>query len=413
MWTLVNKPYWRRAWVIQEITTPTQDHQTMVWCGGFTISLECFLRVSGFLDSVLIGGVPRLLRNPNVESIAFLETIAAYRRCEELSSSIDLYTLLSHVHLLDTTDPRDKIYALLPLARDNEREALYPDYQRTAHQLYKDVALHFLKDGNLDILAFCGLKHNLDLPTWIPDWTVKTIPRPFQRRRLEAGSFRHLYKASLDFTAHIHIDEDMKTLHLRGFIFDSITSLTRPRYDCPQDDLDVSFEWMALSLLRWCKYVSGCTLFEAFSHTLCADVGYKKLNSTSAPDPRELFRGDSLTLHEGQTDFGIFALTHLSIDNVTLLRRLIFSSKGYMGIGPYDAEVGDELCILYGAKLPVILRKKGLYWLIVGEAYVHGIMDGEIAPLVDTEEDRILYGSEDMSKDEDNEINLEMMFQIH
>ncbi|KAK4442324.1 hypothetical protein QBC34DRAFT_488900 [Podospora aff. communis PSN243] len=54
------------------------------------------------------------------------------------------------------------------------------------------------------------------------------------------------------------------------------------------------------------------------------------------------------------------------------------------GLGPEECEVGNIVCVLYGCSVPVVLKKaaqqrvknKVLYEL-VGEAYVHGIMDGE------------------------------------
>ncbi|KAL7896603.1 heterokaryon incompatibility domain-containing protein [Trichoderma sp. TUCIM 5745] len=53
--------------------------------------------------------------------------------------------------------------------------------------------------------------------------------------------------------------------------------------------------------------------------------------------------------------------------------------KSLFGLAPKEAEDGDLVCILFGCTVPVILRPiedLGLYKLI-GEAYVHGVMDGE------------------------------------
>ncbi|PTB38997.1 uncharacterized protein TrAFT101_007024 [Trichoderma asperellum] len=53
--------------------------------------------------------------------------------------------------------------------------------------------------------------------------------------------------------------------------------------------------------------------------------------------------------------------------------------KSLFGLAPKEAEEGDLVCILFGCTVPVILRPiedLGLYKL-VGEAYVHGVMDGE------------------------------------
>ncbi len=49
------------------------------------------------------------------------------------------------------------------------------------------------------------------------------------------------------------------------------------------------------------------------------------------------------------------------------------------GVGPGGSERGDLVCVLLGCSVPVVLGKatrKGLY-RVVGEAYVHGIMEGE------------------------------------
>jgi hypothetical protein len=59
-------------------------------------------------------------------------------------------------------------------------------------------------------------------------------------------------------------------------------------------------------------------------------------------------------------------------------RRPFLSTKGYVGLIPAHSEPGDLICIIFGAIVPFVLRKlqNGQYELI-GEAYVHGIMDGE------------------------------------
>jgi hypothetical protein len=46
-----------------------------------------------------------------------------------------------------------------------------------------------------------------------------------------------------------------------------------------------------------------------------------------------------------------------------------------MGIAPAATEPSD--CILFGSQMSMLLREEGDWWLFVGQAYVHGIMDGE------------------------------------
>lgn len=76
-------------------------------------------------------------------------------------------------------------------------------------------------------------------------------------------------------------------------------------------------------------------------------------------------------------------------------RKLFFTEKGYLGLGPASATVGDVVCVLPGAAGPFVFRTHDEVGLasdgaevnngcggirrlrLVGESYVHGIMHGE------------------------------------
>lgn len=60
--------------------------------------------------------------------------------------------------------------------------------------------------------------------------------------------------------------------------------------------------------------------------------------------------------------------------------RPFLTDTGYLGAGYLSIEAGDELWIVSGSPAPLILRKTGARddeFTVVGEAYVHGIMQGE------------------------------------
>lgn len=64
----------------------------------------------------------------------------------------------------------------------------------------------------------------------------------------------------------------------------------------------------------------------------------------------------------------------------SLNRRFFITSNGSLGSGPLEMRENDLVCILFGSKAPVILRRssraQGCFeW--VGQAYVHGVMHGE------------------------------------
>jgi hypothetical protein len=47
-------------------------------------------------------------------------------------------------------------------------------------------------------------------------------------------------------------------------------------------------------------------------------------------------------------------------------------------LGPFTAIAGDQVSPLEGAQFPIILRSEDDDSTLVGESYVHGIMDGEV-----------------------------------
>jgi hypothetical protein len=62
-----------------------------------------------------------------------------------------------------------------------------------------------------------------------------------------------------------------------------------------------------------------------------------------------------------------------------LRRRLATTSEGSLGMVPEFARKGDVICVLLGCSVPVILReRKSNGFEFIGEAYIHGFMNGEI-----------------------------------
>lgn len=66
------------------------------------------------------------------------------------------------------------------------------------------------------------------------------------------------------------------------------------------------------------------------------------------------------------------------LQDIAYGRRPFCTSKGHFGIGPCRMAPGDLLYVLIGAHVPYIFRPGTHGRLrLIGEAYAHGIMDGE------------------------------------
>ncbi len=73
--------------------------------------------------------------------------------------------------------------------------------------------------------------------------------------------------------------------------------------------------------------------------------------------------------------------------------RAFITQRGYIGLGPRALAPGDVVALFFGARVPHILRPESpgshaTEYALVGEAFVYGIMDGE---LIDEDQDSQIF----------------------
>lgn len=125
-------------------------------------------------------------------------------------------------------------------------------------------------------------------------------------------------------------------------------------------------------------YRETCGRREAFRRTLIADRDYY----WRGPPPAEWdFSGRFEAWMCGRDDSACREAYTQPFSDAAIVRCLyrsfIVTERGYLGLGRNSTQRGDTVCVLRGGNVPFILRKKDDgYYELVGEAYVHGIMDG-------------------------------------
>jgi hypothetical protein len=112
---------------------------------------------------------------------------------------------------------------------------------------------------------------------------------------------------------------------------------------------------------------------------------------TAADDVRAMLEGSSEPMGECVFPENGFLAS-------TLLKRFCVTAKGFIGLVPPGTREGDELCIVLGSQTPFVVRpasadgghrrdvapeeedgaKELREYSLVGECYVHGMMDGEM-----------------------------------
>jgi hypothetical protein len=66
-----------------------------------------------------------------------------------------------------------------------------------------------------------------------------------------------------------------------------------------------------------------------------------------------------------------------AFDLATSRRVFCITDDGYMGLVPNRTKREDHIGVILGCDVPFVLRKAEGGWKLVGECYIHGLMDGE------------------------------------
>ena len=178
---------------------------------------------------------------------------------------------------------------------------------------------------------------------------------------------------------------------MKGFVLDSIKvkKAFAQQGNVPQ-------EWLELG--RW-KDTSAGLPPDAYWRTLVADRGpdggnpplYWQLACeqayTQRPAGDDLNTEKLMAINSKPKAFAekvVVEYLH-RVQAVVWMRRLIVTAeRETLGLVPAKAKKTDLICILAGCSVPVVLRKieadkrtGEIYYKLIGECYVHGMMDGE------------------------------------
>jgi Heterokaryon incompatibility protein (HET) len=276
---LLQRPWWSRIWVYQEATAPAKNGST-VFCGTHSLRLEKLLTINKIMltfnaiarpNLPLVDGLSQQYIRTSLTSV-FIDVYTDLR-CQYLkkgtSDFLKMTDLLPTLRRFEATNPRDKLYALIPTSLDGA-DLLDVDYRLPVEDVYITAALSFLqKHRNLDILGHCTEPEeasSLELPSWVPNWTARDAPVHFFKRRQfhdvnreDEVSIGKLYNASNKPAADIRVDERARKLFCKGFTFDSVERVSATA-GAAYDSGTVAREWS-----RWLEDSS-------LSHTLRTSV---------------------------------------------------------------------------------------------------------------------------------------------
>jgi hypothetical protein len=437
---LLRRPWWGRVWVLQEIALP---HHAEFVCGTKTISRRWFSAAYNayyaFWEFLALRKQQgQILTDYHMEVLLF-----ASHRSKLMLSAWRIYTLSDfpllamlratcvgsvhnigpegHQHL-ESTDPRDKIYALLALSKDREdleRRGVLPNYEKSKEVVFMSVTAALLQQGHVSILSLCRLlQHSLGLPSWVPDWS-QPMPETLQdvepdhmtlTPRFNASGVTKCSRDIMISKSSEVIDEISVPCH----VYDKIHQVgVIPRLPVTGTCIR-PFDWLYVLLRLTYKIPNAYVEFQhrlrAVVRTSCGGItsGYHELLERAEDDRLDARCLEALRiLQQGMhnveqqvvrrelEDFSANKKVQRSIQEeaekvtgylfmdymrISGKRAPFVTKKGHPGVSSRHVRRGDIVALVYGAEVPFILRRQpNAKYNIVSEAYVDGIMDGEAA----------------------------------
>jgi hypothetical protein len=219
----------------------------------------------------------------------------------------------------------------------------------------------------------------------------------FKKNVINCSSLQFKWRAGGESHVSAEFDLRVSGLTIAGVMFDvvnTVQNVDKYKWFNSASNISVSHPvleyWRSQNTRPTC-YPTGEPAIEAYAMALTAGQDF---DLQKAIDKRAEFRADfaayiirlfgaskqdtsqySALMEEARS--GSWLRYEAKASQVCWNRSLFITLKGYMGLGPSPLQLGDIVCILFGGIVPFILRPKNGYYQLVGDAYVHGIMEGE------------------------------------
>jgi Heterokaryon incompatibility protein (HET) len=309
-------------------------------------------------------------------------------------------SMLGHVNigrLFQCSEPRDRVYALLGLLDSKVRDQVHVEYKKPVEEVYTEFTKLIIESSrSLEVLVHAGLcRGSYACPTWVQDWALFQ-PESKQPEPLSYSK----YSACCSIRPIGSMIRDNIELAIRGIAVDAVLSLVTVLGDDLRADCKYHITG-AKGLSTWKEsfkeYPTDCDPLHAWIRAVTADMDGSEVSSgrlspelvqayqiahqfweSSKVEQFSMMRAEGPDIDVWMAWFlSISDRFHLAVISASVNRTFFISCKGYMGMGPLAMDEGDMICVALGCNVPLVLRKEGDHYLLVGECFVWGLMDGE------------------------------------
>ncbi|SCO36508.1 related to heterokaryon incompatibility protein (het-6OR allele) [Fusarium fujikuroi] len=406
--------------VVPDIPNAFSDAATRM--GTEAMHMMCEYRRSALLKTLLPsdGNSTRLL-TINLDTMVFEEQ--EWFNLERMTDQklrlwvdVPLLELLALCDRSKATRARDHLFAVLGLSSANDDDLFRADYSCTFDEIVRRFGKAFVQRGQcMDLLYRARLNiQSSRFPSWIPDWTTKFA---FMGDEIDYSSLgmhsNGLYAASgyTQCESWVSVDPKDDCLGVRGRFIDKLSWVggdhvkhgpihgliyrLQQSYDIITELEEASDYYWTGEPLRdvcWRMLVSNKT--RRFS-PVSSDFGNRLLSKWHA---MPALCKSLLSLSADEARERLIEIIGLScyeaLYSCYTVYQIAKTENGMIGLVPLLAEAGDQIYVLNGGVVPFVLRKGKRHRngrRLVGECYIHGIMNGEAIQSECEETDVRLY----------------------
>lgn len=368
---LYSRSWFERLWVWQEVHL---GKDVIVLCADRTIDW-----------SAIRTGVMCLGLKHYIGGVGWPAPEAAFSIAScPMTRKLPLRALLHKTKDSKCFDPRDRIFALLSFLDEDMQSRIVPDYKKSAPEIYHEIMLqHFAIDhiDGLRLLSMVEMREEVpESPSWAPRLDLPRVATRLFNSTSALGTLPLVKCVS------------RSTIEITGVYIGQIRKV-EPINIC-NDDADSELVHKVRRLKE--HVMPGNAKYQnlyPFIETLTTNYVAERHHPANAwrpsvkdfPEFLDFGFGDEL--HDRVYNPLLSVQDALSVVRVVKNirdfgpgRTLCTTTDGRLCLSPIGTRAGDIVTVLLGGDSPIILRPTSVdrlqYW-VVGEAFCHGVMDGE------------------------------------
>lgn len=324
--SLISRSWFRRLWVRQEVLLAGKETILLVGDDGMP-----WLHFIGAIELIA------QKREALAGKVDIHTTIEFYnvRTFSFLRHSRDWFSLMAFTHACEVTEPRDRVYALLGLAKGGFTSEIVVDYRKNVKDVHRDALVRASTySQDLKVLSLCD---SASEPTWIPDLEQIQHLRPITYGRAALCSAEK---------AHAFTKEQ---LLLQGVRCDYIVEVIESHRG------QHSQAWLEATVLKAARQFLGpdpeawalekvqqfCLMLHMNDYFMHPPYIHKTRDQLA-----ERIRSNSDTLG-AQLTYLTFYMHH---------RSIYLTKMGYIMLGPRTCRQGDVVVVFLGSHLPMVIH---------------------------------------------------------